>query len=134
MIDMYNHVADPLNSLPEGGVTRITTAPGYYDYDNGGVWVEGQSERIPLAPVNIQPASRKTIEFMVAMGGTANPRDIRDVYVNDGVNYCMPSDTGRTADHLEFSDGIELREWRVMHSDNRPWNNYSHLIVERVRE
>lgn len=136
MLDMLDHVSQPFNTQPAGGVSLILPATdGYYDYDNGGAWVPGASpDPVAVLQINIQPAGPKAIEQLVQMGGTANPRDIREVWINDGVTYLQPEDTGRPADVLEFDDGIATRQWRVMKSDNRPWHNYCHAIVERIRD
>ena len=136
MLDMLDHVSQPFNTQPQGGVSLIRPATdGYYDYDNGGVWVPGTApDPVPVEQVNIQSAGPKTMEQLINLGGTANPRDARVVYINDGVTYLYPEDTGRPADVLAFSDGLEVRQWRVMKSDNRPWHNYCHAIVERIRD
>lgn len=133
MLDMLGQVSYPFNTQPTGGVTLYPPDTAAY-YDDDGEYVEGITpDPIDIGEANIQPASKKSIEFMIGMGGTANPRDIRDVYINDGTTYLYPEDTGRPADQLGFSDGLAQRRWRVMHSDNRPWHNYCHAIVERVR-
>lgn len=135
-IDMLDTVAAPFNTQPTGGVTLLRPAPdGFYDYDNGGVWVDGTSpDPVAVPTINIQPARPKHMEILIGMGGTANPRDARVVYINDGSTYLFPADTGRPADKLVFSDGLESQQWRVMESDNRPWHNYCRAIVERIRD
>lgn len=132
-LGMYGFVDLALESSPAGGVTLIQSgADGFYDYDNGGAWVPpaGPDPR-PLTAVNIQSATKKTLDFIVAKGGTADPKDLRNVYVNDGTQL-FPADTGRESDFLEFSDGLSVRRWRVLTCDNRPWRNYCHAIVERT--
>lgn len=134
-LDMFGLVDAVFDSQPAGGVTihRAGTA-GYYDYDNGGVWVPGASPAPVEAPfITIQAANKKTIEFSVSRGGTADPKDLRNVYLNDG-SQLLPADTGRESDYLEFSDGLNVRMWRVLTADNRPWRNYCHAIVERTTE
>jgi hypothetical protein len=134
MLDMLGHVSQPFNTQPAGGLTLYPPAAGG-GYGAGGVWVPGAAPSpIVITECNIQPATKKTIEFMEQLGGTANPRDIRNIYINDGVTYVYPEDEGRPADRFQFSDGLTMRVWRVMHVDNRPWHNYCHVIVERLRE
>lgn len=134
-INMSNTVVDPFNTQPTGGVKLYRPASGgYYDYDHGGKWVAGeQPEPVDIPQINIQPSNPKTIKTLINMGGTANPRDVRQVWINDGETYLYPEDTNRPADKLEFSDGISTHLWRVMDSDNRPWHNYCKAIVERIR-
>jgi len=132
-LDMLGHVSQPFNTQPTGGVQLLRPATGG-GYNSSGVWVDGvDPDPITIPECNIQPATKKTIEFMVHLGGTANPRDIRNLYINDGTTYVYPEDTDRPADRFEFSDGLAVRQWRVMHVDNRPWHNYCHVIVERLR-
>ncbi len=133
-IDMLGTAADVFNTQPTGGVTLITRGPSYYDYDNGGILVEGAETSATVAACNIQPASKRSIEILVGLGGTDNPRDVRNVYINDGSTYLYPEDKDRGADELEFFDGLNTHRWRVMSSDNRPWHNYCHAIIERMRD
>lgn len=135
MLDMYGITEDPLNNTPTGGVTWVRSGTdGYYDWENGGVWVPGTpSAPVQFTQVNVQAANSKTMNFLAAMGWTANPADIRVVYVNDILSSVpTPADNGKQADELEFFDGIETRRYRVMHTDARPWNNYLKMIVERL--
>lgn len=135
-IDMLDTVADPFNTQPSSGVVLQRPAPdGHYDYDNGGVWVPGTEPAPVYVPqINIQPARAKHMEVLLGMGGTANPRDARVIYINDGSTYLYPEDSGRPADRVDFSDGLSFHRWRVMESDNRPWHNYCRAIVERTDE
>lgn len=131
-LNMYGFVDPTMQSSPAGGVTLVQAGEGgYYDYDNGGVWVPAAPTTTALQAVNIQPADKKTIDFIIARGGTADPKDLRNVYINDGTSL-FPADTGRDSDYLEFTDGLSMRRWRVLTSDNRPWRNYCHAIVERT--
>lgn len=130
---MIGHIGPVFNTQPQGGVTLIRYSGGFYDYDNGGVWVPGTETPTPVARVNIQPASPRTMEYMAQLGGTQNPRDVRQVWINDGTSL-FPADTGRESDFLEFNDELETHRWRVMASDNRPWHNYCKAIIERVRD
>lgn len=131
-LDLYGFVDPTFASRPEGGVTLLgSESDGYYDDD--GIWVPPtQQPPRTLANVSIQPASKKTVEMMIGMGGTANPRDLRELWINDGT-MLYPEDDGRAADRLEFSDGLAVRTWKVVQADNRPWHTYCHAIVERVR-
>ena len=132
MLDMWGQVDDVMESTPDGGVTLIQAGSGgFYDYDNGGVWVPGTPTETELARVTIQPATEKAIELAIARGGTADPKDIRNVYINDGTEI-FPADTGRESDYLVFTDGLSRKKWRVLTSDNRPWRNYCHVVVERT--
>jgi len=134
MLSMQDHIDGTFNSPVEGGVKRIRPATGGGYTGPGGTWEDGApAEEIPLTRVNIQPASLKTMQILVALGGTANPQDVRLVHINDGVNYLYPDDDGKFADLLEFSDGVAVRQWRVIQSDNRPWRNFCKAIVERYR-
>lgn len=131
-LDLYGLVDPTFASRPEGGVVLLgSESDGYYDGD--GIWIPPtQQPPRPLASVSIQPAGKKAMEIMVGMGGTNNPRDVREVFINDGTSL-YPADDGRASDYLEFSDGLDVRQWRVVQSDNRPWHTYCHAIVERVR-
>lgn len=130
-LDMLDTVDGVFNSPATGGVTAYVRQEGYYDWDNGGVWVEPDVTPIELGPITIQGASGKTMELMVGAGGTANPRDVRVVYINDGT-MLYPADDNRNADELQFSDGVAMRRWRVKMSDPRPWRTYCKAIVERM--
>lgn len=131
-LDMYGMIDPTFNTQPQGGVFLLgSESDGHYDDD--GIWVPPTT--LPpraLTDINIQPLSKKTIEIMIGLGGTANPRDMREVWLNDGT-MLYSDDDGRKADRLEFSDGLAVRVWRVVQSDNRPWHNYCHAIVERMR-
>lgn len=83
--------------------------------------------------MNIQQASPKSVEAMVATSGAFNPQDWKIIHINDGVTYLYPDDSGQFADLLEFSDGLEVRQWRVRQCDNRPWRSYCRAMVERYR-
>lgn len=134
MLSMQDHIDGTFNSPVEGGVKRIKPATGGGHTGPGGTWQDGApAEEIPLTRVNIQPASLKTMQILVALGGTANPQDVRLVHINDGVNYLYPDDDGKFADLLEFSDGLAVRQWRVIDCDNRPWRSFCKAIVERYR-
>lgn len=127
-LDMLGTVDVVFDSTP---VTAYVNQEGFWDYDNGGVWVEPTVTPVDLGFITVQGASGKAMELMVGAGGTANPRDVRVAYINDGT-MLYPADVGRNADELEFNDGLELRRWRVKHSDCRPWRNYCKAIVERM--
>lgn len=130
-LDMYGFIDPVFESRPEGGVTLII--PGHGDYTGpGGTWEETPPQRKELQLVNIQPASLKTIETLVGQGGTVQPSDWRVVRINDGT-MIYPDDTGQFAHLLEFSDGREVRQWRVRQADCRPWRSYCKVIVERYR-
>lgn len=132
-LSMSDHIDGTFNSPIPGGVKRIKPASGGGYTGPGGTWEAGEPEEIQLTRVNIQPASLKTMEILVNMGGTANPQDVRVIHINDGINYLYPDDNGQFADLLEFSDGIAVRQWRVIQCDNRPWRNFCKAIVERFR-
>lgn len=134
MLSMQDHIDSTFNSRIAGGVRIIKpgTQGGYTG--PGGTWEDGVThDPIELKRVNIQPAGPKTMEFLLASGGADNPHDVRVVRINDGINYLYPDDSGKFADLLEFSDGLEMRRWRVISCDNRPWRNYCKAIVERFR-
>lgn len=131
-LDMLGHIDSTFNSAIEGGIRRIKPAEGGYTAP-GGIWEEGESQTIELTLVNVQPARWKDVQMSVGMGGTANPQDLRSVHINDGVNYLYPDDEGKFSDILEFSDGLAMRQWRVISCDNRPWRNFCRAVVERYR-
>ncbi len=134
-LSMSDHIDGTFNSPVEGGVKRLKPETGGGYTGPGGTWQDGApAEEITLTRVNIQPASLKTMEILVNLGGTANPQDVRVIHINDGVNYLYPDDNGKFADLLEFSDGVAMRQWRVIQCDNRPWRNFCRAIVERYRE
>lgn len=130
-LDVFGLVDPTFNSDVSGGVTLITPAEGGYT-GPGGTWEEGTPTEDELTLVTIQSASMRTAEFMMQNGGTANPSDLRVVYINDGT-MMYPDDDGTFAQTLEFSDGQAVRTWRVREADNRPWRNYCKAIVERYR-
>ena len=133
MLSMQDHIDGTFNSPIPGGVKRIKPASGGSYTGPGGTWEAGAPEVITLNRVNIQAADMKTLELLVSMGGTSNPKDVRVVHINDGVNYLYPDDDGKFADLLEFSDGLAVRQWRVIDCDNRPWRSFCKAIVERYR-
>jgi hypothetical protein len=133
MLSMQDHIDGTFNSPIPGGVKRIKPASGGGYTGPGGTWEAGAPEVITLKRVNIQAADMKTLELLVSMGGTSNPKDVRVVHINDGENYLYPDDDGKFADLLEFSDGLAVRQWRVIDCDNRPWRSFCKAIVERYR-
>lgn len=132
-LSMQDHIDGTFNSPIPGGVKRIKPASGGGYTGPGGTWQAGAPEVITLKRVNIQAADMKTLELLVSMGGTSNPKDVRIVHINDGENYLYPDDDGKFADLLEFSDGLAVRQWRVIDCDNRPWRSFCKAIVERYR-
>ena len=133
MLTMEGHIDSDFISTPCGGVWLLRAASGDYTGE-GGTWVEtAAASRIPLVMVNIQQASPKSVEAMVGTSGAFNPQDWRVVHINDGVNYLYPDDSGQFADLLEFSDGLAVRQWRVVQCDNRPWRSYCRAMVARYR-
>ena len=132
-LSMQDHIDGTFNSPIAGGVKRIKPASGGDYTGPGGAWQAGAPEVITLKRVNIQAADMKTLELLVSMGGTSNPKDVRVVHINDGENYLYPDDDGKFADLLEFSDGLAVRQWRVIDCDNRPWRSFCKAIVERYR-
>lgn len=132
-LSMQDHIDGTFNSPIPGGVKRIKPASGGDYTGPGGTWQAGEPEVITLKRVNIQAADMKTLELLVSMGGTSNPKDVRIVHINDGENYLYPDDDGKFADLLEFSDGLAVRQWRVIDCDNRPWRSFCKAIVERYR-
>lgn len=128
-LDMLGTVGQVFDS--RRAATAYVNQVGYYDYANGGIWVEPDVTPIDLGFVTVQGASGKSMEMMVNAGGTTNPRDVRVVYINTG-QMLYPADTGRNADELAFDDGLGMRRWRVKFSDPRPWRNYCKAIVERM--
>lgn len=131
-LDMNGHIDSTFNSPVPGGIRIIRAGSGGYT-GPGGRWVDVPGEIIELQLVNIQSAKWKDMQLLIGMGGTANPQDVRAVHINDGVNYLWPDDNGKFADLLEFSDGLVMRQWRVMSCDNRPWRNFCRAVVERYR-
>lgn len=131
-LDMNGHIDSTFNSPVPGGVRIIRAGAGGYT-GPGGRWENSPGETVELARVNIQPAKWKDMQMLIGMGGTANPQDARVIHINDGVNYLWPDDNGKFADLLEFSDGLVMRQWRVMSCDNRPWRNFCRAVVERYR-
>ncbi|ARD61145.1 hypothetical protein Y71_14905 [Kosakonia radicincitans DSM 16656] len=131
-LDMNGHIDSTFNSPVPGGVRIIRAGAGGYT-GPGGRWADSPGETVELTRVNIQPAKWKDMQMLIGMGGTANPQDARAIHINDGVNYLWPDDNGKFADLLEFSDGLVMRQWRVMSCDNRPWRNFCRAVVERYR-
>lgn len=128
-LDMLGHIDSTFNSNV-GAVFLIKPTAGDYSGE-GGLWIEAPPERIQLTSFNIQPAKWRDVQLILEMGGTANVSDVRVVHINDGINYLYPDDSGKFADLLEFSDGLDVRQWRVVSCDNRPWRNFCRAVVER---
>lgn len=131
-LDMRGHVDSTFKSKIPGGVVLLRFPPGGYT-GPGGTWQDDTPTRTPLTLVNVQPAKWKDFQLLLGMGETTNPQDARVVHINDGVTYLYPDDDGKFSDMLEFSDGIAVRQWRVMSCDNRPWRNFCRAVVERYR-
>ena len=129
-LDMHGHVDVMMESTPDGGVELITEGAG--SYGPGGVWQQGQETTQDIQLVNIQQASKKTAEFFIENGDVMQPSDLRVLYINDGTTI-RPDDDGKFAQVFRFSDGNQVRDWRVREADNRPWRNYTKVIVERFR-
>jgi hypothetical protein len=129
-LDMYGAVDPVFESTPSGGVELITQQPG--TYGAGGEWQAGAESTETLTLVNIQPADKRTADFYMEYGGTMQPLDLRVIYINDGV-VIEPDDDGAFSQLFRFSDGSEVRDWRVREADNRPWRNYTKVVVERYR-
>ncbi|MGJ8524173.1 hypothetical protein R84981_002892 [Carnimonas sp. R-84981] len=131
-LNRIGHVNGALRSRVPGGLRVITPGDGGYT-GPGGTWEDGEDSVVEVTYYNVQPSNWKDIQFLIGMGGTANPHDSRVVHINDGVTYLQPDDTGKFAQLLQFSDGIKQQKWRVMSCDNRPWRNFCRVIVERYR-
>ncbi len=133
-LSMQDHIDGTFHSPIPGGVwlRKPGTEGGYTG--PGGAWQDGETpDPVEITRVNVQAAGPKTMELLVGMGGTANPQDARLIHINDGATYLYPDDDGKFSDLLEFSDGLAMRQWRVMSCDNRPWRNFCKAIVERYR-
>jgi len=130
-LDMFGFIDPMIESTPAGGVTLVTPGQGGYT-GPGGTWEEPTPTETTLGLVTIQQADMRTAQFMSEVGGTANPTDLRVVYLNDGT-MLYPDSDGTFAQLLKFSDGQAVREWRVRQADNRPWRNYCKAVVERFR-
>ncbi|CNF14234.1 TPA: hypothetical protein PXS16_001748 [Yersinia enterocolitica] len=131
-LDMHGHIDATFNSPIEGGIRLIRPTAGDYS-GPGGIWQQGEPQVTELQKVNVQSAKWKDIQILIGMGGTANPQDLRVVHINDGVHYLWPDDEGKFSDLLEFSDGLAMRQWRVVACDNRPWRSFCRALVERYR-
>lgn len=129
-LDMSHHVMGDFVSRIPGGVRHIRVTGDYTGA--GGVWQESRGPATTIQ-ANVQPASWKTAEMLVGAGRATRTEDIRSIHINDGVTYLQPKDDNKSFDLLEFSDGIETREWLVVLSDNRPWRNYCRAHVVRYR-
>ncbi|WP_213881205.1 hypothetical protein [Pseudomonas sp. dw_358] len=133
MLTMEGHIDSDFVSTPDGGVYLVRAAAGDYT-GMGGTWEDtAPATRTLLTAVNIQQASPKSVEVMTGTSGAVNPQDWKIVHINDGVTYLYPDDSGQFADLLEFSDGVDMRQWRVRQCDNRPWRSYCRAMVERYR-
>lgn len=138
MIDMQAMIDGTFQSTPYGGVFLVSSVGGDYS-GPGGKWVPAsEPKRTELKMVNIQPLNSREASHLANIGTfghdpVINVEDYRIVHINDGNTYLTTEDNGISADYLEFSDGIAVRQWRVIQSDNRPWHNFSRLIVQRYR-
>jgi hypothetical protein len=129
-LDMYGLVDPVMASEPSGGVELVTQQPG--SYGPGGVWQPGSETTEQIGFISIQQTSARTAEFYMDHGGTMQPSDMRVLYINDGT-VIEPDDDGAFSQIFRFSDGSQVREWRVREADNRPWHNYTRVVVERYR-
>ena len=134
---MQSMIDGTFNSQPDGGVFIIRSTAGDYT-GPGGTWVDGSEKKEKIQMVNIQPAHDKDMERLINIGkiGTnpvVNIEDVRIIHINDGKTYPTADDEGISADMFEFSDGIAVRRWRVISTDNRPWHNFSRVVVQRYR-
>jgi len=130
-LDFYGFVDPVIESSPAGGVQLVTTAPGDYS-GPGGTWVDGAENITDLPFVNIQQADMRTAQYLMDNGMATHAHDARVVHVNDGT-MLHPSDDGTYAQILRFSDGDNMREWKITEADNRPWRNYCRAIAVRYR-
>lgn len=60
-----------------GTTIAVKETEGYYDMENGGVWVDGEKESIVLDPVAIVPLSKDDLKFD---GGGTYSDDNRKLY------------------------------------------------------
>lgn len=130
-LDVYNLITPDIASNPGTVTLKVPAGDGGYT-GPGGTWEESAASEVTLTNVVIQQADMRTAEFLNGNGGTVDPSDLRNVYINDGTTI-YPDDEGQFAHVLEFSDGLAVREWRVRQADNRPWHNYCKVVVERYR-
>ena len=135
---MQSMIDGTFRSLPDGGVYLISSVSGGYN-GPGGKWVEDSTpERTELTMVNIQPLDSREASHLANIGAfghdpVVNVEDYRVIHINDGKTYLTTEDNEISANYLEFSDGIAIRKWRVIEADNRPWHNFSRLVVQRYR-
>lgn len=130
-LDFFGFLDPIMESTPSGGINLVTVGEGGYT-GPGGTWVDGAEVVTPLTMANIQQANMRTAQYLMDNGMATHASDSRVVYINDGTTL-NPSDDGTYAQILRFSDGSQVRDWKVVEVDNRPWRNYCKAIVTRYR-
>lgn len=89
-------------------ITIIRQTVGYYDYENGGIWVPGEEERIEARGAVI-PLSRRELSEQLQYGeGGAYTREDRKVYIHT---------------HLEPKEVLEHKGIRYMVAEKVPYED-----------
>ncbi len=101
-------------------VTLIQAPDG--DYDDDGIWDDGTTTTTTFKAC-IQPVSPKEIVDLEL--GSQRITDMRNVYPVSSINFELSPFM-----RVQFDDGLGVREYRIVKSDIRPWNNYYKIIVE----
>ncbi|BBG29969.1 hypothetical protein [Zymobacter palmae] len=136
-IDMQSLIDPPFRSTPAGDVWLIRQSGNSGYTGPGGTWQAAKADPVQLTMVNIQPLKPREAESLMTVGaaGVSAPisvNDCRVVHLNDGT-YLQCDDEAQEADMLRFSDGLQMREWRVIAVDNRPWHHFCRAVVQRYR-
>jgi hypothetical protein len=129
-LDMLGLIDITMESLPAGGVFHIPGQAGAYT-GAGGTWEQPDADPVELKLVNIQQASPKEVQQLT--GGVNEPVDMKVLHINDGT-MLYPDDEGRYSDVFRFSDGLAMRDWKVVQADCRPWRSYCRVVVERLQQ
>lgn len=128
-LDMLGFIDTDFESRPVGGVFHIPARDGDYS-GPGGTWQMPEATPFELKLVNIQPLKPKEVQLLA--GNITEPSDAKVLHINDGI-VLSPDEEGRFSDLFRFSDGLEMRLWRVVQADCRPDRNYCRVVVERFR-
>lgn len=130
MISMLGHIDQVFT-------THIVKCINYSagDYDDNGDWVAGTTESFN-ANVNLQPIDRNAVTFLTANGGAVDIQNTYNFHLNNGKQVYHERQLLNVvieASIVEAEYQGEVRKFRVIYADNRPWHNYCRAYIEMLK-
>ena len=106
------------------------------DYNEAGDWEDAEKKE-HTSYVNLQPIDRKSVEFLTGLGGTVDVSVTFMLHLNDGNQVYHERSTLKgkiQASKVQAMYNDEIRDFRVVYADNRPWHNYCMAYLEMLKD